>query len=395
MELEYALSGPMAITASISPETHSMQRDDGSPLFDIWGTLIFVEEGDVLRGGGILTDCTFTGQTWDLEIMGFTGYLHKMPLVDTLTWGSSSAGTSGNGVDPLEVVRAIWENVQSKPNGNLQVTVDSTTSPYRVGSWHNAARLPTEPGQGVNRAEVNDPIEFAEVWNAQSQKPVAATGKQVFWQYGIYWYDNVEAGSLIQELSEKTPFDFVEEYRWADSDKSEVIMRLKLGTPRIGTRKNNLGFVLGDNIYNVLTITQAGDEFSNSVHYYGSGEGAKQLRSESTVRDSRLRRAKVEVDTSINNRSDLKARAQADRIYSGITTDIDSFNVLQHDNAPLGSFAVGDDVFVRSEFGWQTFEKWCRITALRVDIDSGNMTVTCRRSDTFTYSPIEERFHRP
>src|SRR5699024_11949333 len=45
-----------------------------------------------------------------------------------------SSEYKGVQVDPLSLVRRIWSHLQSQPDGDLGLKVDSTTSPVRIGT---------------------------------------------------------------------------------------------------------------------------------------------------------------------------------------------------------------------------------------------------------------------
>src|SRR5690554_7061366 len=53
----------------------------------------------LFRSGGILVSTEVVGDDLSLDCVGFSGYAAGMPLTSTLSWGGSSAGTTGTGVD--------------------------------------------------------------------------------------------------------------------------------------------------------------------------------------------------------------------------------------------------------------------------------------------------------
>jgi hypothetical protein len=63
------------------------------------------------------------------------------------------------------------------------------------------------------------------------------------------------------------------------------------------------------------------------------------------------------------------------------------FTVLDHPNARIGSFAVGDDVLIQTHVGWQPTTLWVRITSATISPETGEVAITCSRSDRFNYSP--------
>lgn len=387
VEITHTLSGPGRLTATIEPVAADLLAQDGRPLLEEWSTLIWAEADGHLRGGGILVDSTFTGQQWSLDVAGFTAYATDQPLVDTLTWGGATAGTSGYGVDPLDVVRDLWAYLQDKPNGNLGVVVDATTSPYRLGEWHNARRLKEDGTLDDDPKAVQEPpIPINKVWDPKrDKKPTAAQGKTVYWKYELPWWGNTLIGNHVDDLARRVPFDYRERLAWS-SNKESVVKRLEIGYPRLGKRQTALRFVEGENITDLVAVKRSGDDYANEVHAYGAGEGSKQLRQVRTVADNRLRRARVVDLPAITDEAAL-AQAAADELrWRQHTVDITGFVVHQHPHARLGTFDVGDDLLVETRSGWLPTRLWVRITSLTINSRSQTVRVTCRRSDSFDYS---------
>ncbi len=162
-------------------------------------------------------------------------------------------------------------------------------------------------------------------------------------------------------------------------------MRLEMGYPRLGGRQQHLRFTEGENISELVTLRHSGDSFANSVVAYGAGEGSKQLRSTATQRDGRLRRATAVDAPHVTSQAALTSVAEAELGRVRQLTDITSFTVRDHPHAPVGSFAPGDDVLVQTTAGWQPARLWVRVTSCEHSVDSGEITVTCARSDGFRY----------
>lgn len=383
-----ALSGPYKLTATVDPEYADLYADDGELLLAEWGTIIVAEASNQLRGGGIVTDTAIVGSKLTLTVDGFTRYPAGQPLTEALTWGGKTAGTTGYGVDPLDVVRALWGHLQAQPDGNLGVTITATTSPYRVGEWHNTRALDADGSLGDDpKAVATSPVPIDKVWDPKKdKKPVAAQGKTVYWQYQLPWWDGIEIGRHIEELARQVPFDWRESYRWADASKEAVVMELQLGYPRLGRRQSGLAFREGENIVELVPVSRSGDDYFNAVYGYGAGEGSKKLRQVASQRDGvRLRRATVADHPEITNAAALRAEAGDELRRSVHLVDITSFTIRDHPNARIGSFDVGDDVLVETRRGWQPTRLWVRITGFDYSPTSGEVTVRCSRSDRFVY----------
>ncbi|MBB4931837.1 hypothetical protein F4561_002657 [Lipingzhangella halophila] len=387
VRLSPALSGPYSLKARIEPEYGDLIGDDGELVLSEWGTLVFAEASGQIRGGGIVTDTKIVGQELDLTIDGFTAYPADMPITSTLTWGGKTEGTTGAGVDPFDVVRAMWDHLQAQPDGDLGVTYTQNSTPYRLGAWHNARRLDEDGELDDDPKAVQDPpIPIDKVWDSKKgKKPTAAQGKDVYWRYRLPWWDAIDVSQKINELAKQVPFDWREHYAWADSSKEDVVMELHLGYPRLGKRQSNLTFVEGENVTGLVPINRDGSDYYNTVYGFGSGEGSKQLRQSVSHRDGRLRRVKVEGRPEVSNKAALRAIAQDELLRTLHLADITQFVVVDHPNASIGSFDVGDDVLVENRRGWQPTRLWVRITGFDYQPETGEITVKCSRSDRFRY----------
>lgn len=387
VSIEHTLSGPGALTASIEPTYADLVGPDGKLVLREWDTVIVAEAAGQLRGGGILTSMEVVGDALSLDCIGFAGY-PDMPLTFSQRWGGSAAGVEGNGVDPAEVIRALWGHIQERPDGDLGVELDVISTPYRVGEWHNARKLPTEDEPNPDPAEVEEPpIPIDRVWTRQDRKPAAATGKTVFWQYRLEWWEDIEVAAKIDELCQQAAIDYREHWAWADSSRESVVLRLEMGHPRLGRRQSNLRFVEGENISELVTLQRGSDDYANIVAAYGAGEGSKQLRQTATQpSDGRLRRVAIVDAEDIDNEAALLEIARDYLARASQLTDITGFTVRDHPNAPLGSFAAGDDVLVETVLGWQPTRMWVRILSYSYSPDGDTVDVTCARSDSFDYT---------
>src|SRR5690606_11357613 len=134
-------------------------------------------------------------------------------------------------------------------NARLGVEVQSITTPYRLGAWHNARKLPTSDQPNPPDSEVEDPpIPIDREWTPRDRKPAAATGKSVYWQYQLAWHEDIDLGSTIDTLCTQTPMDYREVWEWASPARDAVRMRIEMGYPRLGRRRDDLRFVQGENV---------------------------------------------------------------------------------------------------------------------------------------------------
>ncbi|MEU5853933.1 hypothetical protein ABZ799_01275 [Nocardiopsis dassonvillei] len=390
VSLTPAISGPYQLSATISPDWPDLIGTDGLPILREWGTLIVAEHQGVIRGGGIVTSTSMEGPSLEVTCTGFTGYPAGQPLVTSLTWGGPTAGTSGVGVDPADVYRALWGHLQSLSGGNLGVVVDPAGTPYRLGAWHNARRLNDDGSLGP-AAEVQDPpIPIDRVPAPGYSKPAAATGKTVYWAYALHPYDGVDVGAKLDELAKQAPMDWREEYSWTGPDKEDVRLRLRLGYPRLGRRREGLRFVEGENVDQIIGIERDGGEYANTVVARGAGEGSKQLQATvASLPADRLRRARSIDRGDATTTAVLRSLASEEL---GVAQHLDDVTTVvvdgSHPHAPLGSFEPGDDIFVQSRHGWRRAGLWVRVLSMSYEPDASRPTVmiSCARSDSFDYA---------
>lgn len=339
--LEWELSGPGSFSGTVAPDVGALRGDDGRLLLEEWGTLLYAESGGQIRWGGVLIQSSFSGESWKIEAAGFSTYPHAVTYRGEF---------SRIGVDPAEAFTHVWEHLQSFPDSDLGVTVTGDSTPIRLGT-------PGNPDA--------DPVEEA--------KP-----------YELVWWDSPNCGDELDDLAKTTPFDWVEAHRWDDLGE-DIVHEVRIGYPRIGRRRDDLSFVQGDNVTSVVTVESNGDDFANSILGLGAGEGQAMLRRETAVRDGRLRRDFVYADKAVTDGDRLDALIAAELNARRAALRVESLDVIDHPNAPIGSWQIGDDVLVRASLPWLgEIEVWVRITGWALTgEDSASLTVV--RSDLFNY----------
>lgn len=343
------LSGPTGLTGTVSPKTMQLIGDDGRPLLENWGTAIWAEESGLIRGGGILVHRGIAGPELSLECAGFTSYPKDMPYTDS--W-------FGVEIDPLDVVRHIWEHLQSKPGGNLGLQVSNVMTGLKIGVELEQVEFDTQEG----------PVSF-------EAGPVK-----------LAWYQTHDLGGEIDTLAADTPFDYHEWHQWAANGENQLEHFLDFGYPRLGNRRADLRFVIGENVFLVPSVEDTGEDYANETLVLGAGEGRTMLRGGAAVNDGRLRRVKTTEDKSL--RSLVSVNALAKRLLawsSGIGDSVTEITVRNHHHAPLGSWQVGDDIRVQGEAGWTEVDQWARVLSSTMSPESGDAAVlTISRVDKVT-----------
>jgi hypothetical protein len=333
-ELKWDLSGAGSLRGTVTPDIGAMRADDGRLLLEEWGTLIYAEADGEIRWGGIVISSNFDGAAWKIEAAGFATYPHGIPYTGKY---------SRVGIDPAAVVADIWDHVQSYSAGNLGVTVSGATS-ARIGT---------------------------------ATKDNGQDGP-----YELNWWDAPDCGGEIDSLAKETPFDYMERHAW---DGDDITHEIIIGYPRLGRRRDDLAFIQGDNITNVVTPELDGDVFANEIVGIGAGEGAKSVHKSTAIDDGRLRRPYVYTakDVTSSGRMDALIRGELQRRQQ--TLAITSVDVRDHPNARLGSWSVGDDVLIQATIPWLgDVDLWCRIVGWALTGDY-TATLSLARSDAFTY----------
>lgn len=317
------LSAPPRLDGTITNEVQRL-RKNGRPIFEPWNTAILAEAGGLIRGAGIYRAPTYNGAKWELDVAGFTSYAQG-----TMYDGAKYFV----GEDPLNIFRHVWDHIQSQPGGNLGITIDSLTSPVRVGTALEQVQFQAETRPGVREL-----VSF----EAGPRK--------------LNWYDTPDLGKEIDDYAKETPFDWLETVQWAGD---EIDIHIKLGYPIIGGRKSYPRLILDENLVTVPSVVEG--EYVNQVHVLGAGEGRDAVRGYAGVSDGRLRRTKVVTDKSIKSKT--AANQLASRVLAATRGQlvVERLEVSNHPNAPLESIQLGDELQLLAETDWIDVNEWVRV----------------------------------
>lgn len=328
-ELRWDLSGAGSLRGTVKPDTGTMRAHDGRLLLEEWGTFLYAEADGEIRWGGIVVSSGFDGPSWKIEAAGFASYPHGLPY-------AGSYATAG--ADPADVVRHLWEHVQSYADGDLGLAVTGDKTSAVIGT---------------------------------AEEP-----------YELHWWEAPDVGSEIDSLAKEALFDYAERHFW---DGEEIRHELQIGYPRLGRRRDDLAFIQGDNVASVVTPELDGEIFANEVLGIGAGEGPGSVQRTTAVRDGRLRRTYVYTAKDVSSVPRMDALIRNELTRRQQTLSISSIVVRDHPNAPIGSWSVGDDVLVEADLPWLgEIALWCRITAWALTSDT-TAALTLSRSDSFSY----------
>jgi len=328
-----ALSGHNALTGSLTPEDPRFINPDGSLIFGEWDTALFAERDGEIRGGGILTRSKKNGPSWDLECVGYTGYLDGLP------WSDLEDATYFVNTDPLDIYRHIWNVVQGKPHGNLGLEIAGTKSGLMIGVDLEQGEFDTQSG----------PLTFE-------------SGP-----YRLAWYETTDLGDNVNKLAADTPFDWHERHYWDGDTLRHVV---DLGYPRIGRRRDDLRFVVGENVFEPPDVERDGEDYATEVLVLGAGEGREMRRGGSSRPGRGLRRVAVVTDSSLQDEASANNRAEREMAWRSQLDTVTEVAVKNTEMAPLGSVQVGDEVCLQSDFGWAKVDVWSRVLSITISPES-------------------------
>ncbi|MFD9374596.1 hypothetical protein ACFWBH_03485 [Streptomyces sp. NPDC059999] len=302
-------------------------------------TVLVVERDDTVVWGGLIWRAEPEGDTFPIEAGGWGSYLHRRHDVH----GELDGRGPYVHADACQVIRDVWAYAQSQPDGNLGVAVDPMASRTKVGT-------PAEP-------------------------------------YKVEWWEAHVLGDIVDDMTkvEGGP-EWTESTVYSDGRPSGHI---RLGWPRLGTRRTDIMFASGMNIAEVAPVTYDGDEYAQVIIALGAGEGRGRRRAIDAVRNGRLRMERVLEVPGEKGNDRLAARARRERAARQVLGEVTEIQVIDHPSAPIGSWQIGDDVRVRIHDQWADWDGWCRITGWRIRPPQGDdgerVTLSLARADRFVF----------
>lgn len=422
LKLTYRLSGPNMITGTIDPENRELS--ELLVALPPWGTWIHVEEGGDVRASGILLPSqTEADGSMSITAAGVSSYAGRIPFV-----GPSYAGVN---VDPIDVVRKLWEHIQSFPRGDLGVTVAGasgiliglppvppTTAPqlparpraaaaisaklktgdYVVGDW-SWVGMPDEVNTwhqslmddflaqgGLGQGRALQEAFLDKYVAAESDKAI----HDIFNAEGPFFIkaDELPAiGRIIDQLGTDTPFDYVEECGYSDPAVKNIVWhRIRCQSPTIGDRLS-LNLTMGENITEVGAFEEPDDAYCDSAYVKGAGEGPDSIVGYSGIAvPDRLRMPAVVTDKTLVTAKTATSRAAEEvAVRLAAIEELDQIAInVRHPNSPWGSFRVGDEVLPRVRLPYVgVFAQWHRIVQIEYDPEAGIAVLNLTRRSGF------------
>jgi hypothetical protein len=311
-----------------------------SSQLDPGNTLLTAERDGTLLWGGIIWRAEPEGAAYPIEAAGWGSYLHRRHDIH----GNLNSRGPYTYADPCQVIRDVWAYAQSQPDGDLGITVDATTSKAKTGT-------PAEP-------------------------------------YRTDWWEAPVLGEVVDDMTQIDGGpEWTEATDWTATGRPGG--RIRLGWPRLGTRRTDISFASGINVAATVPVTYDADEYAQVVIALGAGEGRNRRRAVDAIRNGRLRLERVLDLPAEKGNARLAARARTERTARQILGEVTEIQVRDHPAAPIGSWQIGDDIRVSLHDQWTDYDGWCRITAWTLrppeSNDSERVTLTLARADRFTY----------
>ncbi|WP_431976090.1 hypothetical protein [Micromonospora haikouensis] len=441
-EVTWGLSRSGTMRGSIDPDVGQLRAADGRLVIEEWGTELFAEADGQLRWGGLVVRSGFAGAEWRIEAAGVGAYLYGLPYwdewsrveVDPLDvvrelWRHAQSFPNGNlGVvvdgttSPVRLgkpavpsyqevqIDGKWVRKDSVPasqldpsaSAKLKTGIDKGDTSLRLAALgdYGQVDLPflatigsetirvigrsgttltgLQRGYGTSSATGHNAGTLVQHTGTPTRTVAAVPAEP----YLLAWWDAKDCGQEFGQLASETPFDWAEDVAW---DGEVPVHRIRLGYPRLGRRRDDLTFVQGDNVTSVVPLLRDGDQYANEVVGLGSGEGRTIVHTRLPVIDGRLRRVAVYTDKAVTSGSRLDMLCRDQLLSRQGLPEVAEIEVVDHPNAPIGSWQPGDDILVQADAPWLgEVAIWSRVIGSTL-IGEHRAKLALQRADRFIY----------
>jgi hypothetical protein len=180
--------------------------------------------------------------------------------------------------------------------------------------------------------------------------------------YKLNWWETDNLGGKIDDLASTYGFDYEESHAWAAGGADEILHRLDFGVPRIGVRREDQRFVVGENVTMAPTENFEADSYATDVYVRGAGEGRTMIRGYAArVNDRRLSRPVTIEDKNIKSVKVANQRAQEELSRRTGAPAVSEIQIRDSDEAPIGGLRNGDEIELLSDGEWGDTSAWYRI----------------------------------
>jgi len=400
VSITWNLSGPTMLTASLHPESKTL-RELGMTA---WGTWIHVEQGGRLLASLIWQPTKIEGEDYSVTGLGFSAYAQGMPFFSEDSFIQK---------DACDVMRRIWNHLQSFPDARLGVKLNNTMSGLKLGipsiqsvdadghlEYEEAVEI-TAPTIEVTQEElkvisqVRDPVTGIVIATYNdggvfSFAPVMDPEQP----YVLSWYSDTDCGQEFDNLCRTARVEYRETVRWATEGDIAIIPKtermIELSYPRVGRKRFDLRCAQDENMLVAIPLEEStgATGYASQVMTRGVGEGRAAIRGFAGVADpKRVRRVAIVTDGTITSNAGATVYSQDELLRRRAAITVGQAVIMDwHPNAPLGSYMVGDEFLITGFVPWGGFiEFWHRIIAYTWEPAKNIVTLTTRRAEQFGY----------
>ncbi|HTF49418.1 MAG TPA: hypothetical protein VK735_18405 [Pseudonocardia sp.] len=404
VSITWTLSGPTMLTASLHPESPTL-RELG---ITAWGSWIHVEQGGQLLASLIWQPTKIDGEDYTVTAMGFSGYAQGMPYFSEDRFILR---------DACDVMRRIWNHLQSPPDARLGVTLNGTMSGLKLGIpamqelTDEGFLVWVEPGT-EEKAPTRELGEDEDVVITGYQYDVSFNPPDLMVTYNdgaIYrfkpkmieavpyvlsWYSDTDCGQEFDNLARTAKVEYRETVRWATEGDIAIIpkteRRIELSYPRVGRKRFDLRCAQDENMLAAIPLEEStgAQGYASQVMTRGVGEGREAVRGYAGVADpKRVRRVAIVSDSTITTTAGATAYSQDELLRRRAAITVGQAIIMDwHPNAPLGSYMVGDEFLITGFVPWGGYiEFWHRIVSFMWEPAKNIVTLTTRRAEQFAY----------
>lgn len=341
VKIDRVLSGPNQLTATIKPADLTVMNPVAGTeeplIMPERGTLIHAEFDGDITDSFLLMGVGMSGPTLSIDASGQT------VVAKNMTYPASVQFIE---VDPLDIIRHIWQTIQADPDSNIALQVDQTTT----------------TGLKVGKAL---PVEDTSSGSTATPQTVTSPDDKPF---ELNWWSTHDLGGEIDKLCQEHGIEYRVRSAW-NGDRTQISHYLEFGYPALGVRRTELRFVVGENIQTMPDLSRDGDEFANHVVVLGAGEGSEMIRGEARTRDGRIRTMVTVDDKSITDTARAQRVAALELARRQQLTQVQDIVIRNTGLAPYGSFNPGDEIRVSGMTHWAPFDLWARVASMTINPD--------------------------
>lgn len=193
-------------------------------------------------------------------------------------------------------------------------------------------------------------------------------------EYSLYFWQNHDMGEVIEELTEIGPFEYREESTW---DGITPKLSLRVGSPKLGTRRRELHLEIGFNVLDLPPFEPG--ELYTGVAMFGAGEGSEVLSQQRDWNPKHaVRRIFTETDKDAYTKQLTRnaANKALKELKKQAVPHITELVITYGPACPRGSFKIGDILFVTGVLqSGRRYDEWVRVVSLSHQWGEDKVTV--------------------